>query len=109
MLQLKLQISFISYNVLLVFHDYEKPAHNYTLRWHSRCTSNTGLRPKRCSAYALICGNIECECMIPHRLHQLQVLQGLRQKLHTPADLPEDYAKAEKSIRGFIDSCIASL
>jgi hypothetical protein len=47
------------------------------------------------SAYALICHNIECECMALHRLHQLQPLQKLRWKLHTPPTLCEDYTNAE--------------
>jgi hypothetical protein len=36
-------------------------------------------------------------------------LNGLRKKLVTPPKLPEAYAKAEKSINGLIDSCIADL
>jgi hypothetical protein len=36
-------------------------------------------------------------------------LNGLRKKLGTPPKLPEAYFKAEKSINGLIDSCIADI
>jgi hypothetical protein len=62
-----------------------------------------------CSAYALICGNVECQCMAPHKPHQFKLLQELLIKLHTPPTLSEEYIKTEKSINGFIDNCIASL
>jgi hypothetical protein len=39
----------------------------------------------------------------------MQVLDGLREELVTPPKLPEAYTKAEKSINGFIDSCVADL
>jgi hypothetical protein len=36
-------------------------------------------------------------------------LNGLHKKLVTPPKLQEAYAKAEKSINGLIDSCMADL
>jgi hypothetical protein len=39
----------------------------------------------------------------------MQALDGLREELAMPPKLPDAYIKAEKSINGFIDSCIADL
>jgi hypothetical protein len=39
----------------------------------------------------------------------MKLLGGLRKKLMTPPKLPEAYMKAEKSINGFIDSCIVDM
>jgi hypothetical protein len=39
----------------------------------------------------------------------MRQFDGLRKKLLTPPKLPEAYAKAEKSINGLIDSCMADL
>jgi hypothetical protein len=47
--------------------------------------------------------------MPPHRKHYMQALSGVREELVTPLKLPEAYTKAEKSINGLIDSCIADL
>jgi hypothetical protein len=47
--------------------------------------------------------------MPPHRKHASQQLDGLREELVAPLKLPEVYAKAEKSINGLIDSCMADL
>jgi hypothetical protein len=62
-----------------------------------------------CSAYPMVCGNGSCQCMPPHRKHYMQALDGLREELAMPPKLPDAYIKAEKSINGFIDSCIANL
>jgi hypothetical protein len=62
-----------------------------------------------CSAYALLCGNEECQCVPPHRKHVMQSLEGLREELTTPPKLPEAYTNAEKSINGLIDSCLGDL
>jgi hypothetical protein len=62
-----------------------------------------------CSAYAMVCGNGLCECMPSHQYHHMQRLDGLLEKLMTPPKLPKAYIKAEKSINGLIDSCIADL
>jgi hypothetical protein len=47
--------------------------------------------------------------MPPHRKHASQQLDGLREELVAPLKLPEAYIKAEKSINGLIDSCVADL
>jgi hypothetical protein len=39
----------------------------------------------------------------------MQPLDGLREELLIPPKLPEAYNKAEKSINGLIDNCIADL
>jgi hypothetical protein len=39
----------------------------------------------------------------------MRLLKGLRDKLVTPPKLPEIYIKVEKSINGFIDSCIVDM
>jgi hypothetical protein len=75
--------------LILRFHDYEKPAQKYSMWRNPSFTSNARLHQSGSVAYALICGNRECECMEPHRLHQYQLLSGLRVKLHTPPALHE--------------------
>jgi hypothetical protein len=47
--------------------------------------------------------------MPPHQSHHMQLIAGLRKKLVTPPKLPEVYIKAEDSINGLIDSCVADL
>jgi hypothetical protein len=39
----------------------------------------------------------------------MQQVSGLRRRLLTPPKLPEVYTKAQKSINGLVDSCIADL
>jgi hypothetical protein len=47
--------------------------------------------------------------MPPHQSHDMELMSGLQKKLVTPPKSPEAYTKAEKSINGFIDSCIIDL